>query len=105
MMQNSMVKNFAHLAHLSDPVKPGMVLFPKVTILLQFHYLLKSGDAAEGEDENGEEGKQPLSEAEIRKNKLAKLLNSHKPEADDGDIENFYSFDPSKSLILKKQSI
>jgi len=36
-----------------------------------------------------------MSEAEIRKNKLAKILNNTKPEANDGDIENFYSLDPS----------
>jgi len=41
-----------------------------------------------------------LSEAEIRKNKLAKLLQSNKPEANDGDIENFYTFDPSKYPYL-----
>ena len=31
--------------------------------------------------------------------KLAKLLHSNKPEANDGDLDNFYSFDPSKLYI------
>ena len=28
--------------------------------------------------------------------KLAKLMQSNKPEANDGDLDSFYSFDPSK---------
>lgn len=31
-----------------------------------------------------------------KKNKLAKIFMNKKQEANDGDIENFYSADPSK---------
>lgn len=38
-----------------------------------------------------------IEEANSKKNKLAKLFMNKKPEANDGDIENFYSQDPSKT--------
>ncbi len=32
----------------------------------------------------------------MKKGKLARLFGNKKPEANDGDIENFYTSDPSK---------
>ena len=40
----------------------------------------------------------------MKKGKLARLFGNKKPEANDGDIENFYTSDPSKLhqiIILK----
>jgi len=41
-----------------------------------------------------------LSEAEKRKMRLAMLMNNNKPEANDGDIDQFYSFDPSMLITI-----
>jgi hypothetical protein len=39
-------------------------------------------------------------EINAKKSKLSKLFMNKKPEANDGDIENFYSADPSKVSII-----
>lgn len=57
-----------------------------------------SGGAG-GEDSGDDQGKQTGNgdyDPNTKKSKLAKLFMNKKPETNDGDIENFYSTDPSK---------
>jgi hypothetical protein len=54
------------------------------------------------DDSGDDQGKMKNGDDEInaKKSKLSKLFMNKKPEANDGDIENFYSADPSKVSII-----
>ena len=82
---DAMVKNFSQMAYINDPSN-GLAIQPNV----RSHALTLQSD------DSDEEGKQQEDDMATKKGKLAQLFLGKKPEANDGDIENFYANDPSK---------
>ena len=88
-----MVKNFSQMAYVNDPEK-GLELFPHVK---KTSSSLKLNCQSDESDEEGKKNKGPVDdELTAKKGKMARLFMNKKPETNDGDIENFYSADPSK---------
>jgi hypothetical protein len=89
---DALVKNFSQMAYINNGEK-GLELYPN------------SAGGADGDSE-GEEHKEGQDNGEddigAKKSKLARLFMHKKPEANDGDIENFYSTDPSKVYFLNQ---
>lgn len=83
---DAMVKNFSQMAYINNAEK-GLELYPNSA---------QGAGGAEGSDDEEKKGEDNGDDdIGTKRSKMSKLFMNKKTEANDGDIENFYSADPS----------
>lgn len=87
---DAMVKNFSQMAYINNAEK-GLELYPNSG---------QGGEESDDEEKKGHDNGE--DDANTKRSKLTKLFMNKKTEANDGDIENFYSADPSKVASLSR---